>query len=316
VAVIGVLWAGTTFAVSPNVAARKALGTVIPAVNFQNVTLRDAMDFLREVSNVNLHVNWKALDASGVTADTPVNMKLRTVTLRKVMNLLLTEASGGATLTWYLEEGVIEVTTREIADAEMFTIVYDVSDLLIQPPTMMPSMVPSSFGQSSSGGGGGYGGGSSGGRSSGGRSSGGYGGGGGGYGGGGMGSMGGMGGGMMGGGMMGGMGGMGGMMGGMGGMGGYGGGGRNGQNTRGGLNGMQAQQVEQDLIDLIRETIQPDVWAPDTSNNGTGSTRKKAAAPKADSDKPEGKATLRFFNSKLVVTAPRSVHEDLAGPMD
>jgi hypothetical protein len=297
----------TAFGASPNVAARKALDSVIPAVNFQNVTLRDAMDFLREVSNVNLHVNWKALDAAGVTADTPVNMKLRAVTLRKVMNLLLTEASGGATLTWYLEEGVIEVTTREIADAEMFTIVYDVSDLLIQPPTMMPQMMPSSFGQNSSGGGyggGGYGGG----RSSGGYGGGGYGGGGyggGGYGGGMMGGMGGMG-------MMGGMGGMGGMMGGMGGYGGYG---RNGQNTRGGLNGMQAQQVEQDLIDLIRETIQPDVWAPDTSSNSSSGSYRKPA-PKADSDKPEGKATLRFFNSKLVVTAPRSVHEDLAGPMD
>jgi hypothetical protein len=40
-------------------------------------------------------------------------------------------------------------------------------------------------------------------------------------------------------------------------------------------------------------TIQPDVW---TLNGGT--------------------ASVRYFNGSLVVSAPRSVHEALGGPID
>lgn len=49
----------------------------------------------------------------------------------------------------------------------------------------------------------------------------------------------------------------------------------------------------QDLIDLIKETVRPDIW----DTNG-------------------GKAKIRYFNGTLIVTAPRSVHEAIGGPID
>jgi hypothetical protein len=212
----------------------------MPEVKFQGQSLRDCMDFIRDVSGANIHVNWRAIEAAGVTPDTPVNVRLRDVPLRKVLNVLLSEAGAGANLTYYTSEGVIEVTTSEIADAEMITRVYPVEDLLIEVPDFdnapdFSLLLNQSGGSGGSGGGGGMGGG------------GGFGGGGGGYGGGG------------------------GLGGGGGGFGGGGGGG-----LGGGGGGMQKEKVKtkqeraDDLVTLVRETIRPEIWK---ENGGTAAVR-------------------------------------------
>src|SRR3954470_3426777 len=149
-----------------NAQTRAQLDRVLPQINFTNVTLKDAIEFLRDVSGSNMHVNWKAIEAAGVTQDTQINIKLRQVTLRKVLGLLLTEASGGVGLTFYIDDGVIEITTTEIADNAMYTVVYPVQDLLVEPP---PFIEPPQFDLSyaanrgGAGGGGGRGGGGGGG---------------------------------------------------------------------------------------------------------------------------------------------------------
>lgn len=116
-----------------NAQTRVSMDKVLPAIDFTGVTLADAIDFLRDVSGANIHVNWRALEAAGIGRDTTINVKLRQVSLRKVLSLILSEASGGTGVTFYADEGVIEVTTSEIADSVMYTIVYDVRDLLVEP---------------------------------------------------------------------------------------------------------------------------------------------------------------------------------------
>ena len=44
-----------------NAQARVLLDRELPAINFAGVSLRDALDFLRDVSGANMHVNWKAI---------------------------------------------------------------------------------------------------------------------------------------------------------------------------------------------------------------------------------------------------------------
>ena len=238
-------------AAAQNANARVALDRRLPAVSFQNVSLRDSIDFLRDVSGVNIHVNWRAIEATGITPDTPVNVKLREVPLRKVLNLILSEASGGVGLAYYLDDGVIEITTREISDNQMFTIVYNVQDLLFEPPAFV---APPDFGLNANGQGGsnrsGRGGGGGGGR------------------------------------------------GGGGGGGGFGQGGGGGGLFGGGGGGATQQPQDKnakadELMSLITETVYPSMWV----QNG-------------------GKATIRFFQGNLVVTAPRSVHEAIGGAIE
>ena len=214
-----------------NVQARVGLNRVMPQVNLVGVSFADALDYIRDVGGVNVHVNWRAIESIGITRDTIVNVRLRNVTLRKVLTLVLTEVAGGPTLAFYSDEGVIEVTTKAIADSILYTVVYPVQDLLFEPPAFVE---PPNF--SMGFGGGGYGGG----------------------------------------------------------YGGYGGGGYGG----GGYGGYGSVYVDpakkaQELIDLITETVAPDQWEV----NG-------------------GKATIRIFNGQLIVTAPRSVHDALGGPLD
>ena len=142
----------------------RALDRTLPEMKFTGVTFGDAIDFIRDAGGVNIHVNWKALELQNVTPDTPVNIRLRSVSLRKVLNLLVSEAGGSDVVTWYVDEGVIEVTTRELADKKVYTRVYPVDDLVMDIPDFAdpPNFDLSQSSQQGRGGGGGGGGGGSG----------------------------------------------------------------------------------------------------------------------------------------------------------
>jgi uncharacterized membrane protein YgcG len=144
------------------VSAKRALNSVLPATNLDNVSLSDAIDFLRDVSGANIHVNWRALEGIGVGKDAQVNVKLRSVTLRKVLDLVVSEAGAGSALTYYIDQGVIEVTTRELADKDQFTRVYPIQDLIVEVPDFVgPDFNITNNNSGGGGRGGGGGGGSS-----------------------------------------------------------------------------------------------------------------------------------------------------------
>lgn len=218
----------------------RSMGRTLPEMNFDGVALTDCIDFLRDITAANIVVNWKALEGAGVTPETVVNLKLRNVSLRKALSLLLSEAGGGEGITYSVDEGVIEITTTELANARTYTRVYDVADLLMEIPDF--SDAPNfSLQQSSNGGGGGGGSG-----------------------------------------------------------GGGGGGGAGGLFGNSGNNqdededeGMTKAERAEELLELIRETIYPDLWR---ENGGT--------------------ASIRMFRESMVVTAPRIVHEAIGGTWD
>lgn len=211
---------GPVKAANANSAVRYQLNSTLPEVKFDGVALGDALDFLRDVSGINMTVNWKALEAAGVTKDTPVTLRLRNISARKAMEMVLAEAGGSSALTYDVDEGVVEITTKELADQRMYTKVYPIEDLIMEIPdfTDAPIFDLTSLSNQNSGGGG-YGG------------AGGGVGGGGGYGGGGGGS------------------GSGGLF-----------GNSSSQQNRQQQTGKTKQERAQELVDLIRSTITPDVW--------------------------------------------------------
>ena len=124
----------TVFATAQDARPRAAMGRVVPDLDLTGVTLADAIDFLRDVSGANIHVNWQALEAVGVGKDTQVNLHMRNIPLRKVLQLILREAGTGDLLTYYIDDGIIEVTTKELADQDMVTKIYPVDDLIMDIP--------------------------------------------------------------------------------------------------------------------------------------------------------------------------------------
>lgn len=240
---------GTALAQSLNTQIRTSLGQTIPNVTFTNVTLREAIDFLSDVANVNVQVQWKALEQAGVMPDTTINLRLRNVPLRKVLTMILDQVAGGPTLTYFIDDGVIEITTRQIADQNMVTRVYPVLDLLAEPPDFIVPDISMADGarnqttrssnrttptndsgryQSPTSATGNTG---------------------------------------------------------------------NGNTLFPGAANTQVRDLNtraQQLISLIKDIVQPDAWR----DTGTGT------------------ASIQFFNGSLVVTASRSIHEKIGGPID
>ena len=114
--------------------ARTQLNHTIPEVPFNGVGLTEAIDFLRDVSGANLVVNWKALEEAGVNKDAPVNVRLHHVSLRKALETVLSEVAAGDKLGYDIDQNVITITTRELADSKMFTRVYPIQDLIMEIP--------------------------------------------------------------------------------------------------------------------------------------------------------------------------------------
>jgi hypothetical protein len=110
------------------------LSRTLPEVRLDGVALGDALDFIRDVSGVNMSVEWKTLEAAGVTRDTPINVRLRGVSLRKALNTIMAEAGGGDQIGWTTDEGVVTVTTKEKINATTYTRIYDIRDLLVEIP--------------------------------------------------------------------------------------------------------------------------------------------------------------------------------------
>jgi hypothetical protein len=143
--------------------------------NFVELPLSDAVRQISEDREIPIVVDSRALEEIGLSAEEPVTMQIKNVSLRSFMRLMLRDLD----LTYMIKDEVMQITTIEAAETNLVNKVYPVGDLVV-PIIQL-------------GGGGGMGGGG-----------GGMGGGGGGMGGGGMGG-GGMGGGGMGGGGGGGM---------------------------------------------------------------------------------------------------------------
>ncbi|HET6250387.1 MAG TPA: hypothetical protein VFE47_22055 [Tepidisphaeraceae bacterium] len=238
-----VLAVGLTFGAvttsAPANATRTQLNQTLPEVQFNGVALNDAIDFLRDVSGANIAVNWKALEEAGVTKDTPINVRLRAVSMKKALQMVLTEAGGGDKLGYDVDGNVISITTKELVDSKMYTRVYSILDLITEIPdfTDAPdiSLNTTSNNQQQNPQGGGQIGASGQGQ---GQSQGPF-----------------------------------------------------GSNNVGDKTPPKSREDRaKDLVDLIVAIIQPDVW----QDNG-------------------GKASIRYFNGSIIVTAPRSVQEAIGG---
>ena len=206
-----------------------ALSRRVALINYNSAALGDVIDAFRDIAGANIHVNWRALEPLGIDRKTAVTIHLNNVSLRKVLKTVLKDLGGGAELaTFYIDEGVIEVTTREIADRQLITKVYPVEDLVMEVPNFAGPTA-----QTSTGGGGGRFGGSGGTRLFSENTS--------------------------------------------------------DTNTQNEQPRTKAERAAE-LVALIKETVKPDIWR---DNGGT--------------------ASVAYFNGHLVVTAPRSVHEELGG---
>ncbi|MBL7133715.1 MAG: hypothetical protein ISS78_06425 [Phycisphaerae bacterium] len=113
---------------------RMRLKETIRELNFDDIELKDVIQFLRDVSGVNIYVKWSALAAAGITKATTVNVHLQEVTLEKALRVILEDVGAAAPLGYVVDSGVISISTKDDLATKTTTRVYDIRDLIVRIP--------------------------------------------------------------------------------------------------------------------------------------------------------------------------------------
>ncbi|MFA7235981.1 MAG: adenylate/guanylate cyclase domain-containing protein [Phycisphaeraceae bacterium] len=111
---------------------REKLQQPIP-VDLRANQLANVIEYLRNVTGANFVVQWRSLEAAGITKETPITMQLNNVAAERSLRLILDEAGGELVKLGYtIDEGVIVIATNEFLSAKTEIRTYDIRDLL--PP--------------------------------------------------------------------------------------------------------------------------------------------------------------------------------------
>lgn len=101
----------------------------IEHVDLKDVPLSDAFEYIHDLLGSNLVVRWQQLEALGINRDRPVNLHLKNVTVRKLLELVMGEI-GDKNVAFQERDNVTLITSRDDQQGEMITRVYDVRDLI------------------------------------------------------------------------------------------------------------------------------------------------------------------------------------------
>lgn len=93
--------------------------------DFTETSLSDVAEYLHKELNIPVRLDLRALSDLGVTPDTPITFKLSGISAKSALNLLLSDLS----LATMVRDEVLLITSRDVADVNYYTVLYDVSDL-------------------------------------------------------------------------------------------------------------------------------------------------------------------------------------------
>jgi hypothetical protein len=97
---------------------------------FIETPLRDVIEYLRDLHDIEIQIDQRSLDDVGIGTETPVTRSLKGISLRSALRLLLRELD----LTYIIRDEVLLITTPEEVENNLTTKVYPVADLVIPIP--------------------------------------------------------------------------------------------------------------------------------------------------------------------------------------
>ncbi|MFV1969214.1 MAG: hypothetical protein ACC628_27650, partial [Pirellulaceae bacterium] len=103
-------------------------------VRFNNTPLKEVLETLGQLVNVNIYPDPMGLAAEGVTTDTPVTVNLNSpVSLKSALNIILQPLR----LSYVIQNEVLLVTSEQTRDSHVYSRVYNVADLVIPIPNFV-----------------------------------------------------------------------------------------------------------------------------------------------------------------------------------
>jgi general secretion pathway protein D len=112
----------------------RTLEDVQPEVSFTDQPFDQIVDFLVDLNQINMSVDWEDLELAGIERDKPVTIKLREVALRTVLDEVLAQVGGDVHLAYAVGDGLLRVATKDKLDRDKYILVFDIRDLLVRVP--------------------------------------------------------------------------------------------------------------------------------------------------------------------------------------
>lgn len=113
--------------------ALRYLDERIPEVSFEEQPFDQVIDFLENLTRMQIEPRWQVLEDAGIERDKPITLDLKNLRLSQVLYMLMNEAAGPDVKLAYRASGnLLILSTADDLGKEMFTKVYDVSDLLVR----------------------------------------------------------------------------------------------------------------------------------------------------------------------------------------
>jgi beta-lactamase regulating signal transducer with metallopeptidase domain len=123
--------------------ASRALDRRIADLNLDAKPFSDVIEQLRGDSDLDIFVNWRALEAAGIDRAAPVTARLRNAKFSKVLQVVLDEVGGDTIKMGYsIDDGVLTITTAEDLNRNTLTKIYDIRDLIAEVPDYAPPGEP------------------------------------------------------------------------------------------------------------------------------------------------------------------------------
>lgn len=112
---------------------RQKLDNILAKVEIKGGRLDKLLAFIAQSTNVNMAVNWRALEAAGFPPDCPITLNLQQLPARVILNQVLAELSGGTIkLAYRIKDGIVIVSTADDLERDVVTRVYDVRDIVAE----------------------------------------------------------------------------------------------------------------------------------------------------------------------------------------
>jgi hypothetical protein len=97
------------------------------ALEFIELPLADVVELLKDMHDIEIQIEYRALEEVGMSRDTPVTRNLKGISLRSALKLMLRELD----LTYTVRDEVLLITTPERVAEELTAKVYPVADLVL-----------------------------------------------------------------------------------------------------------------------------------------------------------------------------------------
>lgn len=106
------------------------------SLRFQEMPLSQVVDELSKLAQINMHLDQRGLAEEGVATDTPVTIELsQEISLKSALNLILEPLR----LSYVIKDEVLKITSEHLRDGEIFTVTYNVADLVTPIPNFSPN---------------------------------------------------------------------------------------------------------------------------------------------------------------------------------